>query len=392
VRAHATALFGSARAVQVALAGNVDFSGVGALLGGEGGVLRRLAHALRASRLLYAHATGGGALLVGGEAASAGGVAAEAAAAGAAAAGASPTAVLAGVGAAAAGAAAPLTPLPETARALIQRAAVNPEEESSAVALLLPLTADGEGAPAAAAAATLLGALLREPAFDELRTKQALGYVVTAGTRWVRGAREGARDAPQPPCDGARARVPAHCAPVRALVAPREGAAAPGEAPAPALAPVTSDASAHLCVVVMGTAVGAAVADARAAEFLSGAALHGVEALGEEALAETAGALAAAAEEPPRDGAAAFASVWAEVSGHTWRFARGAEEAAALRAVGKAQLLEMLRGAVAGARLAVEVVGRRERPAVEEGVEPPPFPLPEGAAEAALVQPRSRDE
>ena len=43
VRAHATALFGSARAAQVELAGNVDYSGAGALLGGEGGVLRRLA-------------------------------------------------------------------------------------------------------------------------------------------------------------------------------------------------------------------------------------------------------------------------------------------------------------------------------------------------------------
>jgi hypothetical protein len=43
VRAHATALFGSARAAQVALAGNSDYSGAGALLGGVGGVLRRLA-------------------------------------------------------------------------------------------------------------------------------------------------------------------------------------------------------------------------------------------------------------------------------------------------------------------------------------------------------------
>lgn len=396
--AQGLALFGAARGLQVVVAGNVDYGGAGALLGGGGGgeggggLLRVIARVLYASRLLHADATGGGALLVAGESASEGGVAAEAAAGRAAEAGAPPGAALAGVAAAAAAAALPVAPLPQR-RLLLQRAAANGAEENSAVAAVRPLPAGGgegaDGARAAAAAATLLGALLREPAFDELRTRQALGYLVHASVHWVWGAAAAAL-ADAGACALPPAARPPHCLPVRAI---RPGG---GEADTVAVA-ATSDARAHLVVVVQSTAVGAAGADERVCDFLARGALAFVEGLTEAAVSDAAGALAAAGEEPPRDGAAAFAEVWAEVSGHTWRFNRAEEEARALRAVTRADVLRAARAAArGGAGLSVEVVGKREvdAAAAAAGEHPEVYepPRPTGAAAAELAQPRSKDE
>ena len=119
---------------------------------------------------------------------------------------------------------------------------------------------------------------------------------------------------------------------------------------------------------------------------------------GAAAALAAAGALAAAAEEPPRDGDAAFAAAWGEIAGHAWRFDRGREQAAALRRVRKGDVEALLARALRGARLAVEVVGRTELAAAAAAAaaagEPLPqgLPLPAGAAESVLVQPRSLDE
>jgi hypothetical protein len=270
---------------------------------------------------------------------------------------------------------------------------VNGAEENSAVAAVRPLPAGGgEGAngarAAAAAAATLLGALLREPAFDELRTRQALGYLVHASTHWVWGGAAALTDAGA--CAHPPAARPPHCRPIRAL---RPGG---GEADTVAVA-ASSDAHAHLVLVVQSKAVGAAGVDERVCDFLARGALAFVEGLTEAAVRDAAGALAAAGEEPPRDGAAAFAEVWAEVSGHTWRFQRAEEEARALRAVTRADVLRAARAAARGnAGLSVEVVGKREvdAAAAAAGEHPEVYepPRPTGAAAAELAQPRSKDE
>lgn len=198
----------------------------------------------------------------------------------------------------------------------------------------------------------LLGDLLYTPAFDELRTKQQLGYIVFA---WA------------------------------SLTAAAFGPGA-GAGGGTVVGDVVSDASRALHVVVQGAAADAAQVDLAIAEFALGYA---------DALAQmpqgdfegTRAALASAKTQRPLNAGAVVARAWAECAAGTFRWTRPEEEAAALRAVSKGDALRMWRQVVglddnARAHPAAPLVRRLSVEVWAAGTEMRP---PEGAAAAHNV-------
>jgi len=202
-----------------------------------------------------------------------------------------------------------------------------------------------------AAAAAVLGRVLYEPFFTALRTRQQLGYIVSAGLRSVHTA-------------VAEEEGDALCGTVRSCAPAPDGTCAWTDNPVP-LCP-RGDAVLSLYAVVQGPGHPALVLDERIQSFAGGpreagtsssgwgwvdadgmpadalqwgeegspAAAGGVPALlaalSPKDVTAIASALLASTLAPPASPAAAFSALWAQVAAQTWDWGREAREAAAL--------------------------------------------------------------
>jgi len=196
----------------------------------------------------------------------------------------------------------------------------NPENSNSAAVLVLNAVA-----PASFknwrlwnAAIHVLGVLIREPAFDELRTKQALGYIASAGKKEVQG-----------PCTHLSVPTKTQAPSVTVVTVLADNRLVNQELP------VGSCSNPSLYVLVQGVVLSAEGFGDRLSLFLRdsfGAGFLPYN-LTQSTLWSLASAAAATLEEPHRDDGEAFTRAWSEVVKKTYDWKRWEAEARALRAL-----------------------------------------------------------
>ena len=250
----------------------------------------------------------------------------------------------------------------------LSRRGTNPTDKNSAAVTLLGIGEEGsESALAGEAASALLGRMLREPAFDDLRTRQALGYIASAGLRRVatrlstamqgRGGRTETLH-PGSPLPFISAEAPPI---LRSLPQQRTVAIAlvtvggAGPTLSQHLAPSAVGTVASLYVMVQGVVLGAAEMSARVMEFIDKGFPTFLRGLTEDALGNTRGALARELREPPKDTGEEFSAAWGKVAGHTFDFDRGGKLAAEVETVDLGAL-QRAWGEIVGGRSSTTIV------------------------------------
>ena len=203
------------------------------------------------------------------------------------------------------------------------------------------------------AAVAVLGEIIREPAFDELRTKQALGYIASAGAREV--------VAPMGLCaQHASDSTPPTTVSVDALTP--EGSAAMSEGgdvgstttllTQKLTLPVGTCRVPSLYTLVQGITLPALGLKGRVEGFLDTTFPAFLRTLTEEGLKAITESLARSLEEGEKDTGEAFAGVWGKVVSRTYDWRGWAREAAGLRALTVGDVVRVW-GVIAGE-------GRRE--------------------------------
>lgn len=204
------------------------------------------------------------------------------------------------------------------------------------------------------AAFSVLTRLLHEPAFDELRTRQQLGYIVAVQSEAVDTLVRGAGTA------DVAAALPAYRSDGGAGLALTLGVVE---------RPVSGDVMQSAVFVVQGTAAPPDRMDAAVAAFVGGFEAARLGEMGvDEWLAALDGLEASALIPAPRSMPAAFEWEWEEVLGRSFRPGRRADAAAALSRLRLEHVVALFREGVSGGgggegggarprRLAVEVFG-----------------------------------
>lgn len=190
------------------------------------------------------------------------------------------------------------------------------------------------------AAVTVLGEIIREPAFDELRTKQALGYIASAGAREVSAPVElctsssGASDIPT------TVSVDSLTMEGSAFMLEGEGKGwVGGVAPTTtsfiqkAALPVGTCRLPSLYTLVQGITLPALGLEGRVEGFIDTTFPAFLGTLTEEGLKTITESLARSLEEGEKDTGEAFGGVWSKVVSRTYDWRGWAREAAGLRAL-----------------------------------------------------------
>jgi hypothetical protein len=213
-----------------------------------------------------------------------------------------------------------------------------------------PIRGGGSGAitacAIAGAAADMLAQLIREPAFDDLRTQQQLGYIVFAVPRVAATA--------LPPDGADSAQVP-----VLTGTPTGTGEHANGVDVARSSVAVRADIMQSLAVIVQGVAQPAHVMDAAVARFVADFA-SSLAALPADTWRAAVDSLRNAKLRPALNMDEAFSRALGEVAARTYRFDRAACDAAALEWLRPEDVAGLVQTALLGAtrrRVAVDVFG-----------------------------------
>jgi secreted Zn-dependent insulinase-like peptidase len=240
-----------------------------------------------------------------------------------------------------------------------------------------------------AAAFDALSSLVHEPAFDELRTKQQLGYIVSAGGKvggtavgesvatWAAATTSSASSALGASCGGSGQGV---CADAKAVAVASDGRASLAPSPAGdgvALLPSIGDSVLALVVLVQGTAQPAFRQDERAATFMADGLARFLADLPVGQFESAVAALRTQRARPPAAPSDVHAWAWGEIASRSYRFGRGADADDDALAALTLDDVRALHGHVVGharRRLAVEMVAA----GAERGT-------PDGEARAVMV-------
>jgi secreted Zn-dependent insulinase-like peptidase len=193
----------------------------------------------------------------------------------------------------------------------------------------------GEGATQWYAAVTVLGEIIREPAFDELRTKQALGYIASAGAREVVAPVELCA---QHASDTTPTTVSVDALTPEGIAAMSEGGDG-GSTTTTTLVthkltlPVGTCRVPSLYTLVQGITLPALGLEGRVEGFIDATFPAFLRTLTEEGLKAITESLARSLEEGEKDTGGAFAGVWGKVVSRTYDWRGWAREAAGLRAL-----------------------------------------------------------